>query len=166
MLVRSQLHNYQVKAVDHIKEHPQSTLWLDLGLGKTVSSLTAACDMMNTMQVYGVLVLAPLRVCQTVWAAEAQKWEHTKHLTFGLVHGKPAHKQWVMRCKTHFYLLNYEGSQDAIDKFITHYLNKGKPLPFNMIIFDEVTKLKSTRAREGGAWGQAIQKILPYAPRS
>lgn len=139
-------------------------LWLDLGLGKTVSSLTAACDMMNEMKVYGVLVLAPLRVCQTVWAAEAMKWEHTRHLTFGLVHGKPAHKEWIIRNKTHFYLLNYEGSPDAIDKFISFYLNRGKPLPFNMIVYDEITKLKSSRIGGGGAWGLAIQKILPYIP--
>jgi hypothetical protein len=140
-------------------------LWLDLGLGKTVSSLTAAADMMNTMQVYGVLVLAPLRVCQTVWAAEAAKWDHTKHLSFGLVHGKPAHKEWVIRNKTHFYLLNYEGSPDAIDKFITFYLNRQRPLPFNMVVFDEITKLKSSRADgSGGAWGRALSKILPYIP--
>lgn len=149
MLNRGNLHPYQNRSVNHIIEHPQSMLWLDLGLGKTVSSLTAACDLMNTMQVYGVLVLAPLRVCQTVWAPEAMKWEHTKHLTFGLVHGKPAHKEWIIRNKTHFYLLNYEGCQDAIDKFITFYLNRGKPLPFNMIVYDEITKLKSSRVGGG-----------------
>jgi len=164
MLVRSQLHNYQVKTVDHIKQHPQSMLWLDLGLGKTISSLTAAVDLFNTMHVYGVLVLAPLRVCQTVWAAEAMKWEHTRHLTFGLVHGKPAHKNWIIRSNTHFYLLNYEGCPDAIDKFISYYLNRGRPLPFNAIVFDEITKLKSSRKQQGGAWGEAVQKILPYIP--
>lgn len=164
MLYRDNLWPYQDRSVQHIKDHQQSMLWLDLGLGKTVSSLTAAVDMMNTMQVYGVLVLAPLRVCQTVWAPEALKWDHTKHLTFGLVHGKPAHKNWIIRQKTHFYLLNYEGSPDAIDKFISYYLNRGKPLPFNMIIYDEITKLKSSRKGGGGAWGAAIQKILPYVP--
>jgi SNF2 family DNA or RNA helicase len=164
MLVRNQLHDYQNKAVEHIKTHPRSMLWLDLGLGKTVSSLTAASDMMNSLQVYGVLVLAPLRVCQTVWGKEARNWEHTQHLRFNLVHGKEPYRKWMVGRSADFYLVNYEGVQWAVDEFITQYLNKGKPLPFNMIICDEVTKLKSSRVQEGGKWGQYLQQLLPYIP--
>jgi len=161
---RSALHNYQLKTIDHIKDNPKSMLWLDLGLGKTISSMTAALDLMNSMHVYGVLVVGPLRVIQTVWSAEAKIWEHTKHLDFSVIRGKPAHRKWIIRRPTNFFLLNYEGTQWAVDEFITQYLNKDKPLPFNMIIFDEITKLKSSRSREGGAWGQALQKILPFIP--
>lgn len=164
MLNRSNLHNYQIKTVEHIKSHHQSMLWLDLGLGKTVSSLTAAVDLMNEMKVYGVLVLAPLRVCQTVWAKEARSWEHTQHLTFSLIHGKMAHRKWAVRRPVNVFLVNYEGCQWAVDEFITQFLNRQKPLPFNMVIFDEITKLKSSRVGQGGAWGQAIQKILPWIP--
>lgn len=164
MLHRHNLHNYQEKTVQHIKENPRSMLWLDLGLGKTVSSLTAGIELMNEMKVYGILVLAPLRVCQTVWGKEASQWSHTKHLTFSLIHGKEAHRKWAVRRQVNVYLLNYEGCQWAVDEFISQYLNRGIPLPFNMLICDEITKLKSSRIDQGGAWGQAIQKILPYIP--
>ena len=164
MLNRTNLHTYQTKTVEHIKTHPQSMLWLDLGLGKTVSSLTAAVDLMNEMKVYGVIVFAPLRVCQTVWGKEARSWEHTKHLTFSLIHGKESHRKWAVRRPVNVYLVNYEGCQWAVDEFITQFLNRGKPLPFNMVIFDEISKLKSSRTQQGGAWGHAIQKILPWVP--
>ena len=164
MLIRSQLHAYQNTAIEHIKTHPSSMLWLDLGLGKTIASLTAAVDLMNTMQVYGVLVIAPLLVCQTVWEREALNWEHTQHLSFGLIHGDPKHRKWMV-CRPHnFYVINYEGLQWGVDQFITQYLNKGRPLPFNMLICDEITKLKSSRYEGGGKWGQYLQKILPYIP--
>ncbi len=161
---RSELHNYQSKAIDHIKVNPRSMLWLDLGLGKTASALTAATDLMNSMQVYGVLVLGPLRVCQTVWAKEAKVWHHTKHLKFSLIHGKEHHRKWALAKHANVYLLNYEGVPWAVDAFINQYLARGIPLPFNMVVFDEITKLKSTRTHEGGAWGRSLQKILPYIP--
>lgn len=164
MLIKSQLHNYQTKAVDHIKANPRSMLWLDLGLGKTVSSLTAIADLMATFQVYGVLVLGPLRVCQTVWHKEARKWAHTQHLSFSLIHGDPKHREWALRKSANVYLCNYEGVPWMVDQMINHYLAKGKPLPFNMVIYDEITKLKSSRVHQGGAWGHSLQKIIPYVP--
>lgn len=164
MLAKSQLHNYQTRTVEHIKQHPRSMLWLDLGLGKTISTLTATADLMSTFQVYGVLVLGPLRVTQTVWHREARKWDHTRHLTFSLIHGSPKHREWALRKSANVYLLNYEGVPWAVDQFINHYLAKGRPLPFNMIVYDEVTRLKSTRSHEGGAWGKSLLKILPYVP--
>jgi len=158
------MHDYQGRIVEHICTNKQSMVWVGLGLGKTVSTLTAIVDLMNSMEVYGVLILAPLRVVQTVWAQEGGKWEHTQGLTFSLIHGKPEEREWALRRPVNVYLLNYEGSQWAVDQFINHYLVNGKPLPFNMIVFDEVTRLKSSRSRQGGAWGKAISKILQYVP--
>lgn len=164
MLKRSDLHSYQGKAVDHMDEHQKSMLWLDLGLGKTISTLTSIVDKMDKFEVYGVLIIAPLRVCQTVWEKEAKNWEHTQHLTFNLVHGKPNHRQWMVCRPANVYLVNYEGCPSVIDEFISQYLNRDKPLPFNMIVYDEITRLKSTRDRQGGTWGKYVKKILPFVP--
>lgn len=164
ILRKEQLHNYQLRSIEHIKNHYRSMLWLDLGLGKTISTLTATVDLMSNFQVYGALVVAPLRVAQTVWHREAQKWEHTRHLTFSLVHGSPQHREWALRKPANIYLVNYEGLPWVINQFINHYLAKGKPLPFNKIVIDEITKLKSTRVQQGGAWGKSLRKILPYVP--
>lgn len=165
-MYRNQLHKYQSHlGVPHILNHLQSMLWLDLGLGKTIVTLTAIVDLMNRFQIYGVLVVAPLRVAQTVWKQEAMDWEHTRHLTFSLIHGEKRHKEWSLRRKANVYLLNYEGIPWAIDQFINYYLARGRPLPFNMLVMDEITRLKSTRLVQGGVWGRSLRKIIDYVPR-
>ena len=87
MLTRDNLRNYQRRAYTFIKRNPQSGLFLDMGLGKTVSTLTALNDLLKTGDVRKVLIVAPLRVVQGVWSQEAKKWSHLKHLTFKLISG-------------------------------------------------------------------------------
>lgn len=157
MLTRSQLHQYQVVATDHIVDHPKSMLWLDMGLGKTISTLTAIVDYMDRMQVYGVLVLAPLRVCQAVWEQEAAKWEHTRHLTFSSITGPASRREWNLMRKANVYLLNYDNVRWAVDKYYEHFDARGLSLPFNMIVFDEVSKLKNSTTKRH----KALRRMLP-----
>ena len=67
MLQRNNLHGYQRTAVEHIKEHPDAALFLDMGLGKTVSTLTAVADLINEFEVTKVLIVAPKRVAEMTW---------------------------------------------------------------------------------------------------
>ena len=169
MLNRSDLHKYQVKAVDHILQHPQSMLFLDMGLGKSICTLTAITDIFNAGVSMGVLVIAPLRVCQTVWAQEAKKWSHTKHLTSALVHG-PHHKYRAIGQHKHIYLLNYEGIQWFVNQVEIQFLAKGRSLPFDTIVLDEITRLKNTRDTTygddpGSVRGEALLRLLKYVPR-
>src|SRR5574344_2926001 len=88
MLNEANLHNYQIRSVQFIIEHPYCGLFLDLGMGKTVSTLTAVEKLMDDyLEVNSVLVIAPKRVAETVWAEEAQNWEHLQHLTFSKIIG-------------------------------------------------------------------------------
>ena len=74
-------HEYQAHAIAHVKEKPFCGLFLDMGLGKTVSSMTAVNDLMfDELEINKILVIAPKKVAETVWSAEAQKWDHLKHL--------------------------------------------------------------------------------------
>ena len=74
------LHEYQKAAVQHIIDHPAAGLFLDMGLGKTVSTLTAVNLLMNVyMEVTKVLVIAPKRVAEDTWTTECEKWEHLLH---------------------------------------------------------------------------------------
>lgn len=170
MLTPANLHSYQVRAAQHILDHPRSMLWLDLGLGKTASTLTPMATIFNMGLSNGALILAPLRVCQSVWAQEAAKWSHTRHLTFSLVHGKPRHRKLAITKHAHFYLLNYEALPWFVAYVKEKYLFRGRRLPFDTIIMDEITKLKSTRDPNslddpGGSRGAALMEILPYLPR-
>ncbi len=87
MLSPDQLHPYQQKAVDHQCAHPHSALWLDMGLGKSVITLTSISNLIGCGFITSVLIVAPIRVCRLVWRQEAAKWNHTAHLKFSMVMG-------------------------------------------------------------------------------
>jgi len=76
MLKESDLHNYQLKAIDWILQKKNCALWMDPGLGKTVATLTAIKKLKKNFEIYMPLVIAPLRVSKKVWPREASKWEH------------------------------------------------------------------------------------------
>lgn len=135
-------------------------MWLDMGLGKTGISLTNIVERQNLVQVYGTLVVAPLRVIQTVWRQEAAQWEHTRHLRFSLIHGTPDERIRAYRMPADVYLVNYEGLRWLCGQLIHTYLSRGKHLPFNQVIFDEVSKLKDPATHRHSA----IRDILPFLP--
>ena len=135
-------------------------LWLDMGLGKTAVALTNILERQDLLQVYGTLVVAPLRVIQTVWRQEARQWEHTKHLRFSLIHGKPDTRHRAFRVPADVYLVNYEGLKWLSEQLVHLYLSRGKYLPFNMMVFDEVSKLKDHTTQRH----KALRDLLPFVP--
>ena len=81
-------HDYQAYATDFILTHPEAAVLLECGLGKTSITLTALNDMMfDRFEVHKVLIIAPIRVCRNSWAAEIEKWDHLKGMTYSLVLG-------------------------------------------------------------------------------
>lgn len=109
-----------------------------MGLGKTVIILTAIMNLLKRKKIKAALVVAPLRVCYNVWPNEIEKWDHTKHLRYGILHGRD--KADVLRQKLDIYIINYEGLAwlfDQIKKTPTERVN------FDMIVFDESTAIKS-----------------------
>ena len=81
-------HEYQRFAVEFIKSHPISAIFLDCGLGKTVTTLTAINDLLfDSFEISKVLVIAPLRVARDTWSAEIEKWKHLKLLTYSVAVG-------------------------------------------------------------------------------
>ena len=108
MLNRDNLHDYQNKALTFIKDKRKCALFLDMGLGKSVTTLTAASDMLEDFAVNKVLVIAPLRVANTVWKQEAEKWEHLKHLKIAIITGKPETRIAAIRSDSDIYVINRE----------------------------------------------------------
>ena len=135
-------------------------MWLDMGLGKTAISLTNIIERQNLVQVYGTLVVAPLRVIQTVWRQEAVQWAHTKRLRFSLIHGTPDERVRAYQIPADIYLVNYEGLRWLCERLIHTYLSRGRHLPFNQVIFDEVSKLKDYSTHRHNA----LRDILPFLP--
>jgi SNF2 family DNA or RNA helicase len=87
-MTENDLHQYQLQAVDHIISHTHCALFLDMGLGKTVSTLTAINELMfKEVEVRRVLVIAPKRVAESVWTQEVEKWDHLKHIKVSRIIG-------------------------------------------------------------------------------
>ena len=146
LLTPSQLHEYQRECVRHQLTYDDSMLWLQMGLGKTPITLTTIVERMLAGQVKKTLIFGPLRVIQAVWAREARKWSHTNHLRFSVVHGDKEKRARALFADADIFLINYENMNWLADALDHYYLSQGKPIPFDMVVYDEVSKLKNSTA--------------------
>lgn len=144
MLTPDKLHEYQRKAITHQCSNPNSMLWLDMGLGKTVITLTTIAHLRSTGFLRGVVIVAPIRVCRLVWRQQAAEWSHTKHLTFSMVTGTPDQRTRALLRPADVYLTNYENLGWLASTLKTYFVDKGKPIPFNGIVWDEISKCKNS----------------------
>ena len=134
-------HEYQTYATKFILEHPVAAVLLEMGLGKSVITLTAIYELMlNRFEVQKVLVIAPLRVARDTWPAEIEKWEHLEGLTYSAAIGTEAERLAALKRPVHLYLINREN----VDWLIT---KSGVPFDFDMVVIDELSSFKSYAAK-------------------
>lgn len=134
-------HNYQTYATDFIIGHPEAAVFLDMGLGKSVITLTALLDLcLDRFEIAKVLVIAPLRVARDTWTAELQKWDHLKCFTYATVIGSVSEREAALRKKAHIYLINRENVSWLIEE-------SGFPFDFDMIVIDELSSFKSYQSK-------------------
>lgn len=157
MLTENNLHNYQRACVEHIITHPFCGVFLDMGLGKTVSTLTAVNYLMNDYcEINSVLVIAPKRVAESVWQEEAEKWDHLKHLRFSKIIGSAKQRiSAVMDTKADIYII----SRDNVTWLCALY--GGGKLPFDMVVIDELSSFKSYKSERF----KALRGARPYLKR-
>ncbi len=144
LLHPNNLHPYQKRAATFQCEHPHSMLWLDMGLGKSVITLTSIKHLIDQAFLRSVLIVAPIRVCRLVWKQEAMKWAHTKDMTFSLLTGTRDQRTRALLRPANVYLLNHENLGWLAETLHTYFISKGRPLPFNGVVFDESSKLKNS----------------------
>lgn len=150
MLSRDDMHEYQNKAVSYIKRLKRCALFLDLGMGKTTSTLTAVSDLLDGFMVNKVLVIAPLRVANGVWAQESQKWSHLKHLTTNVCTGTERQRIAALSSQSDVYTINREN----VPWLVKHF---GKKWPFDCVVIDESSSFKNASSQRF----KALKKILP-----
>jgi SNF2 family DNA or RNA helicase len=149
---------YQHKASFFQVMHPASALWLDMGLGKTVITLNSITQLIGMGYLKAVIIVAPVRVCRLVWKQEAAKWSHTQGLKFSSILGTPDQRgRALMDRSAHVFLINYENLKWLAETLHTHYISKGKELPFDGIVFDEISKCKNSATKRVAA----LMKVLP-----
>lgn len=148
-------HEYQKYATNFILEHPVAAVLLEMGLGKSVITLTAILELMyEQFEIGKVLVIAPLRVARDTWPAEIEKWEHLHGLSYSVVIGTEAERKAAIRTKASIYLINREN----VDWLIT---KSGYPFDFDMIVIDELSSFKSASAKRF----KSLLKVRPKVKR-
>lgn len=155
-LTKDNLHNYQLKSIDHIIHNNRCALFLEMGLGKTVSTLTAIKFLMfQEMEVMKVLIIAPKRVAESVWTTEIEKWKHLNNLTISRIIGDEKKRLKALNTKAHIYTI----SRDNIRWLCTQF--GGRMLPFDMVVIDELSSFKNPDSRRF----KALRKVITSVDR-
>lgn len=137
---KSDLHDYQVFGYKHIMNTPYCGLFLDMGLGKTVTTLTAINSLIyDELEISNALVVAPKRVAETVWSSECSKWDHLKHLKVSKIIGSEQKRLEALKVEADIYVI----SRDNVKWLCSLY---GGTLPFDMLVIDELSSFKSYKS--------------------
>jgi len=145
-------HDYQRPAMQWLYTRPRCALWMPMGGGKTVTTLTSLENLSVVDDVYPVLVLAPLRVAKTTWPDEIAKWEHLKHLRVSPIIGSAKERKAALDAEADIYTMNY-------DNLVWLWDTLGDAWPFKTVVADELTRLKSFRLRQGSKRAAALGRV-------
>ncbi len=134
-------HEYQSYATEFILSHPISAVFLEMGLGKSVITLSAIFDLcLDSFLVCKVLVIAPLRVARDTWPAEINKWDHLKGLSYSVAVGTEKERIDALKKQSTLYIINRENVDWLVHK-------SGIPFHFDMVVIDELSSFKSYGAK-------------------
>ena len=148
-------HEYQDYATNFILENPTSAVFLEMGLGKSVITLTAIFDLcLDSFEIGKVLVIAPLRVARDTWPTEINKWEHLKGLKFSTAIGTEQERMSALRKPASVYLINRENVDWLVNK-------SGLPFDYDMVVIDELSSFKSYSAKRF----KSLMKVRPKVKR-
>lgn len=150
--MRYEPYKYQQTATQWIIDKPHCGLFLDMGLGKTVSTLTAVQQLIDDCEISSVLVVAPKKVAETTWSTEAEKWDHLASLRVAKVLGTEKQRSAALESKADVYVT----SRDLFVWLVTKY--KGR-LPFDVLVIDELTSFKSSRSQRFKAMRIALPSV-------
>ena len=143
-------HNYQDYATNKILELPKVGLFLDMGLGKTVITLTAIYLLMfDYFDIQRVLVIAPKRVAEDTWSRETEKWDHLKQLRISKVLGTQKQRVDALETDGDIYVINRENVKWLVDLY-------GIKWPFDMVVIDELSSFKSNKSQRF----KALKKVV------
>jgi len=153
--MKYQPHDYQKYATQFIIDHPTAAVFLQMGLGKSVISLTAIQELaLERFEISRVLVIAPLRVARDTWPDEIQKWDHLHGLTYSVAVGTEDERRAALRQNTLIHIINRENVQWLVEQ-------SGLPFDYDMIVIDELSSFKSCQAKRF----RALMKVRPKVRR-
>lgn len=146
-------HEYQTHCTEFILEKSSSGIFIEMGLGKSVITLTALVELLHDrFEVSKVLVIAPLRVANTTWLDEVLKWKHLKNLRLSRVLGSAKERTMALYKKADIYTINRENVPWLVELYKNEW-------PFDMVIIDELSSFKSPSAKRFRALKKVRHKI-------
>ncbi|PWV90241.1 SNF2 domain-containing protein [Paenibacillus cellulosilyticus] len=153
--MRFKPHKYQEYAIERILDTTAVGLFLEMGLGKTIITLTAVEKLLyDSFEAVKVLVIAPLRVAEDTWSRESSKWDHTKHLRISKILGDRKQREKALLQDADIYVVNRENVQWLVGHL-------GKKWPFDTVIVDELSSFKNSDAQRF----RALRRIRPLIKR-
>lgn len=148
-------HDYQAHTTQFIIDHPESAIFLGMGMGKTISTLTAINDLIrNRFETQKVLVIAPIRVARDTWPEEIKKWDHLAGLTVSPITGTAKQREAAANRRADIYTIGREN----IPWLVKHH---GNHWPYDMVIIDELSSFKNPQAKRF----KALKKVRPKIHR-
>jgi SNF2 family DNA or RNA helicase len=152
VLNRKNLHEYQKRAVDFIKDNEKAALWIDMGLGKTISTLTALTDLIAKKKVKKALIVAPLRVAKHTWSEEIRNWDHID-LNYTILAGlTPANRKTAIYKDTPVHIINREMIPWLVEML-------GQKWHYDCVVIDESSSFKSHASKRWKAFRKVLGKI-------
>ncbi|ALA07085.1 DEAD/DEAH box helicase [Streptococcus suis] len=149
------LHNYQVVAKDFIIGHPYAAVILDMGMGKTATTLSAVNELIfDRFEVTKVLVIAPLRVANTVWSDEIEQWAELRHLRYSKIVGTPKQRKVALQKDADIYIVNRENLPWLVEQCSPYF-------KWDMVVIDELSSFKSWQSKRF----KAFMAMRPYMKR-
>ncbi|WP_295163319.1 DEAD/DEAH box helicase [Selenomonas sp. F0473] len=146
-------HDYQQYAIDFIESHKTAAVLLDMGLGKTVITLTALNELLfDHFEISRVLVIAPLRVARNTWPQEIGKWEHLNHIRYSVAVGTEKERLHALRQQVSLYIINRENVPWLVEK---------TDFSYDAIVIDELSSFKNWSSKRF----KALMKVRPLAKR-
>lgn len=148
-------HKYQEYTIEFIKNNPIAAVFLDLGMGKTVSTLSAIVEMMyDSFEISKVLIIAPLRVAKHTWSGEIEKWEHLAGLRYSVVVGTAKQRIKALQKEADIYIINRENVPWLIEE-------SGQPFNYDMLVIDELSSFKNWQSKRF----RSLMKVRPLVKR-
>lgn len=147
-------HEYQERAIRRVIDQERVGLFLDMGLGKTVITLTAVRELIEDFAVTRVLVIAPKRVAEDTWTRESVKWDHLKGLRISPVLGGPVERRKALEAEADVYVIGRDNVQWLVEHLGRHW-------PFDMVVIDELSSFKNPQAKRF----RALRKVMPRVDR-
>ena len=155
ILNESNLHDYQLHAVDHVINNSGAGLFIACGLGKTVSALTAINRLMyDYCEISKVLIIAPKRVAESTWTDEIKVWDHVKHLKLSVVLGTERERKEALKAKADIFIINRENVAWLVGYYQSAF-------PFDLVIIDELSSFKSSKSIRF----KSLRMVLPKVKR-